>query len=142
MKFNEYIEMLRESTINEAPNVMSPNAVEKLLEDPLKIPSILFHATFKPLLASIKEKGLGATENTNWEDSKPGVVYLAADYDVAESYAESAEKVPEEWLSQIEVLSIYTPSLDVNLFKRDSNVQDGKDTFEYHGIIPWDDIYI
>ena len=36
MKFNEYVEMLLESTINEAPNEMSPNAVEKLLEDILK----------------------------------------------------------------------------------------------------------
>lgn len=36
MKFNEYIDMLLESTLNEAPDTLAPYAVEKLLEDILK----------------------------------------------------------------------------------------------------------
>jgi len=34
-------------------------------------------------LPSIRKKGLGNTQRTFWEDSKPGVVYLADDPNVA-----------------------------------------------------------
>lgn len=39
----------------------------------------LYHATYLPLLESIKKTGLGGTTQTYWEDSKPGVVYLSTD---------------------------------------------------------------
>ena len=100
----------------------------------------LYHATYKPLLGSIKINGLGATSRTNWEDSKPGVVYLAYDPDVAESYAETSERVPEEWLDQIVVLKINTSNLDPSKLLSDKNVIDGQDTLEYHGIIPPENI--
>ncbi len=96
----------------------------------------LYHATYKPLMSSIKTKGLGATGRTNWEDSKPGVVYLACDPDVAESYAETSERVPEEWLEQIVVLKTRTSDLEQEKLFSDENVIDGQDTVEYHGVIP------
>lgn len=49
----------------------------------------LYHATYIPLLDSIKKTGLGGTTQTYWEDSKSGTVYLSTDKDVAISYAES-----------------------------------------------------
>ena len=101
------------------------------------IPSILYHATYKPRLKSIGLKGLGAGGKRNWEDSKRGVVYLALDPYVAESYAETSDMVPDEWLDQIVILKISTAGLDPNKFGIDSNVQDNAgDTVEYHGVIP------
>jgi hypothetical protein len=101
------------------------------------IPSVLYHATYKPRLKSIQLKGLGSGGRRNWEDSQRGVVYLALDPDVAESYAETSDMVPDEWLDQIVMLKISTAGLDPNKFGIDSNVQDNAgDTIEYHGVIP------
>ena len=66
------------------------------VDEKLSIPKYLYHATYKPFLKSIKEKGLGNTRK-KWSDSASGVVYLATDEDVAYSYAENAE-----WLDDIE----------------------------------------
>ena len=97
----------------------------------------LYHATYGPLLKSIQAKGLGNTTQSQWTDSQPGVVYLARNPEVARSYAEAAESVPEEWLDQIVVLQIPISDLDPKLLKIDSNVRDNRgDTMEYHAIIP------
>jgi hypothetical protein len=101
-------------------------------------PEILYHATYRPLLKSIKQHGLGGDKaQAKWEDSKPGVVYLAIDPNVAESYAESSDVVPDEWLDQIVVLKVNASQLDQSKLKLDSNVIDNQgDTLEYHGVIP------
>lgn len=97
----------------------------------------LYHATYGPLLKSIQARGLGNTTQSQWTDSKPGVVYLARDPEVARSYAETAESVPEEWLDDIVVLRISQADLDPKLLYVDRNVQDNTgDTLEYHAIIP------
>jgi hypothetical protein len=101
------------------------------------IPPVLYHATYKQRLKSIQLKGLGAGSKRNWTDSKRGVVYLALDPDVAESYAETSDMVPDEWLDSIVILKISTSGLDTNKFQLDRNVLDNEgDTLEYHGIIP------
>jgi hypothetical protein len=102
----------------------------------------LYHATYKPHLKKIMQYGLGGSPKIrkNWEDSKQGVVYLAYDANVAESYAESSDDVPESYLDNIIILRIDTSKLDRNNLKRDQNVIDGEDTLEYHGIIPPDAI--
>ena len=98
----------------------------------------LYHATYRPLLKSIKAHGLGGDRaQAKWEDSKPGVVYLARDPNVAESYAESSDVVPDEWLDQIIVLKINAGQLDQSRLSADQNVQGNSgDTLEYHGVIP------
>lgn len=108
------------------------------VEELANIPATLYHATYRPLLKSIKKYGLGGDKaQAKWEDSKPGVVYLALDKDVAESYAETSDVVPDEWLDEIVILKVSTAGLDLNNFNIDSNVQDNEgDTLEYHGIIP------
>jgi len=105
------------------------------------VPSTLYHATYRPFLKSIKQHGLGGDNaQSKWEDSKPGVVYLALDPNVAESYAESSDMVPDEWLDQIIILKISTKGLE-NKIQIDKNVQDNEgDTLEYHGIIPLSNI--
>ena len=73
-----------------------------------------------------------------WEDSVPGYVYLAKDFDVAASYAESSETVPDEWLDQIVVLTIDSTKLDSDKIFDDANVRnETTDTVEYRGVIPW-----
>ena len=97
---------------------------------------ILYHATYRPLLRSIKAQGLGGSDaQAKWEDSQPGVTYLARDPEVARSYAETSDMVPEEWLDDIVILAIDASRLDPRRLRRDRNVQDDDSTLEYHGVI-------
>ena len=120
------------------PNIEEQGVAESLEQ----IPAILYHATYRPLLKSIKKYGLGGDKaQAKWEDSKPGVVYLALNKDVAESYAETSDVVPDEWLDEIVVLKISTNGLDAAKFHLDTNVLDNEgDTVEYHGVIPVNNI--
>tara|TARA_R110002012_G_C11607872_1_gene607885 strand:+ start:216 stop:590 length:375 start_codon:yes stop_codon:yes gene_type:complete len=105
-----------------------------------QVPDMLYHATYKALLPLIKKGGLDTRKSAlAWEDSKPGIVYLANDPDVAESYAEAAEEVSDEiYDSGIVVLKIPTKGLELNKLHDDRNVlEDDSDTYEYHGQIPW-----
>jgi hypothetical protein len=98
--------------------------------------TILYHATYRPLLKSIKAQGLGGSDaQAKWEDSQPGVVYLARDPEVARSYAETSDMVPEEWLDDIVILAIDASRLDSRKLRQDRNVQDDDSTLEYHGVI-------
>jgi len=109
-----------------------PKKIQELADN-----TYLYHATYKPLLKSIQKSGLGNTTQSQWTDSRPGVVYLARDPEVARSYAETAESVPEAWLDQIVVLQISQADLDPKLLHVDRNVQDNTgDTLEYHAVIP------
>ena len=123
--------------------------LEQLEESNNKLPNTLYHATYKPFLKSIKEKGLGNTRRKMWNDSVRGVVYLATDPDIAESYAETSEWVEErdnyeDYIDNIVILEIDVNMLDKSKFKVDSNVylDSGEDntTWEYHGVIPWEAI--
>jgi len=109
---------------------------DKLIKEAInQIPQILYHATYKPLLDGIMQSGLGGNNRKNWEDSVSGTVYLAYDKYQAESYAETSDMVPEDWLDEIVVLQISTNGLDESLFSVDKNNLSG-DTLEYIGIIP------
>lgn len=114
---------------------------EKLSQD------YLYHATYKELLPLIKKEGLGGSSSKpNWEDSKSGVIYFARTPEIAESYAETAENVPEEWLDDIIILRVDKNVLDSDKLFYDKNVltydDEEKDTFEYHGIVNFSDIDI
>ena len=124
---------------------------EETFRDTNKLPSKLYHATYKPFVKSIKEKGLGNTRRKMWSDSVRGVVYLADDPDVAESYAETAEWVEEQdnyekYIENIVILEVDVNKLDKSKFKVDSNVllnaNEENATWEYHGVIPWEAISI
>ena len=89
----------------------------------------------------IKREGLGGkSSKPNWEDSEPGIVYLATSNDIAESYAESSDMVDADWLDEIVVFKVATSKLNLTSLKRDRNVIDGEDTYEYHGIIQYQDL--
>lgn len=115
--------------------------LKKLLED--IVPKYLYHATYEPLLSSIKKNGLNPNlGKKNWPDSRK-VVYLSKDKEVAISYAETSEEVDEEWLDKIIVLRINTSKLNRNNLEIDKNVKGNKgDTLEYNGVIPFSSIDI
>ena len=98
---------------------------------------MLYHATYKPFLDSIMKNGLGGSgAQTQWEDSKPGYVYLAKDPEVAISHAEANEEVPDDYIDNIVVLSIDVSQLDSDNLEDDPNVIDDDSTLAYKGIIP------
>jgi len=97
----------------------------------------LYHATYRPFLDSIMKNGLGGSgAQTQWEDSKPGYVYLAKDPEVAMSHAEANEEVPDEYIDNIVVLKIDTNKLDPNNLEDDPNVIEDDSTLAYKGVIP------
>jgi hypothetical protein len=100
-------------------------------------PPILYHATYRPYVRGIRRDGLhGNNPQKNYEDSQGGIVYLARTPEVAESYAETSDTVPGEWLDQIVVLQVNTSQIDLERLHADANVIDGTDTWQYHGTIP------
>jgi hypothetical protein len=77
----------------------------------------------------------GNAGHPNYDFSEAGVVYLARHPEIARSYAEISETVPDSYLDQICVLHIKTAGLRLSLLTRDPNVIDGTDTWEYRGTI-------
>lgn len=109
------------------------------------IPKKLYHATYRQFLDSIKTNGLGNTNNKMWTDSKQGVVYLADDPWVAESYAEESEWVyeqeePDVYLDNIVIIEVDSTKLDKKKLRVDKNVlldnEENNATWEYYGVIP------
>ena len=97
---------------------------------------ILYHATFRKRLKSIKESGLGTKQMKNWDISENGVVYFAADPYAAESFCECAEDVSESVFdSGIVVLAVDSRELNNKNIKRDGNIHDETFSFIYKGTI-------
>ena len=98
---------------------------------------VLYHATYEPFLNSILANGLGgAGAQQQWEDSKPGYVYLARDPEVAQSHAEANEQVPDDYIDNIVVLAVDSNKLDMDNLEDDPNVLDDDSTLAYKGVIP------
>jgi hypothetical protein len=104
------------------------------------IPRVLYHATYAPYLPSIEDHGIGGKPGLkNYDASEDGIVYLATSRNVAVSYAEVSEEVPEAFLEQIVVLAVAVSDLDPSKLAADRNVHmdepEHGQTFEYHGVI-------
>lgn len=110
----------------------------------------LYHATYQPYWTEIQRDGfLAGGKHSNWINlSKNELVYLARDPEVAYSYCETSEDVPEEYLDQIVVLQVDIDKLDLELLDIDENVAYSYDSptdpdypetweeFQYSGSIP------
>ena len=93
-KLKSYGKTISDAIISPAYAAELDDIESKLTQE---IPEVFYHATYKALLPSIKATGLDTREAAlAWEDSKPGIVYLANDPSVAESYAEASEDVSDE----------------------------------------------
>lgn len=94
------------------------------------ISGVYYHATYKPLLDSIMKNGLNnRISKKSWQGSG-NYVYLSTDKNVAESYAETSDVVPEEWLDQIIILKIDGNGLKKDKLSTDKNNKQG-DTLQY-----------
>lgn len=115
---------------------------EDVFESKLWIPRFLYHATYGPVLNSIRANGIDSkVGRLNYNNSLRGVVYLAIDPDVAESYAEVSETVSDDWLDEIVILKIDTTTLHSEKFHPDRNVRNfNGQTLEYHGAIPYSSV--
>lgn len=108
--------------------------LEDIIEEVEK--EYLYHATYMPLLPSIQKQGLNPRiSNKSW-DISDNYVYLSPDRDVAESYAEIADKVPAGYLDEIIVLKVDKNLLNQDKLTVDTNNHSG-DTYQYAGVIPW-----
>jgi len=100
---------------------------------------LLYHATYRELLPSIKLNGLGAVStNPDWCDYQgKNLVYLATDYNIAESYAEVGLEVKNlpDW--DIIIFEVDIKNLNKNKLLKDPNIENSPDTFQYNGIIEY-----
>ena len=84
----------------------------------------LYHATYQPYWEEIQKDGfISGGKHCNWQDlSKANLIYLARDPEVAISYCETSDSVPEEFLDQIVVLQIDINKLNIDSLNIDENV--------------------
>lgn len=98
---------------------------------------IMYHATFGAYLPQILANGIMPGQHKNWTDSSGQHVYLAYDADVAASFCECADEVPDEiYDSGIVVLSV---NVDGLCLYHDPNIRSADNECAiYAGIIePW-----
>ena len=141
---NKKAASIKFGSVNEAIQHLADMMESRIIIAKDPIPTHLYHATYKPLLPSIKKKGLIKNhQNKNWEDSK-NFIYLATSKDIAESYAETSDVVPEEWIDQIIVFKVDTNKLDLNQLSIDKNLQQEAklSAYQYNKDIPFSDLKI
>ena len=90
------------------------------------IPSVVYHATFLPLLPEIKQYGLvpGGRSHAgfkSWNVIKG--VYLGDDPEYVGSLIEDAPDVPEDWLDKIYIISINSSKLNKKYLNRDPQMK-------------------
>lgn len=103
----------------------------------------LYHATYAPLIESIKRNGIDSSlSQFNWIDSKVGVNYLSRDPFIAFNYAKASSTVPESYLREIVILTISSSKLDkMKLFSAtNTTCFDDDSTIECRNVVPYDSI--
>ena len=59
---------------------------------------LIFHATRDRFISKIRKEGIRAKKKKSFEGQVGNeLIYFAYDYNVAASYVESADNIPEEW---------------------------------------------
>lgn len=101
----------------------------------------LYHSTYRQLIPSIKRQGLNPNISKKSWSFSGNYVYLSPDKDVAESYAETSDNVPEEYLDNIITLRVNRKDLNKNSLSVDENNK-SKDTLQYSEVIPWNKLEI
>lgn len=100
---------------------------------------MLYHATRQRFIGNIKKEGLHATTKKSFDGQVgDGMVYFAFDSDVAASFVECADNIPESWEDDnIVVLAVDEKNLNRGRFCKDPNIQgDDNSTVAYKGCIP------
>ena len=107
---------------------------------------LLYHSTFRSNLPDIKKYGLGAKQRKNWDISQDGVVCFSENSEVAFSYCETAEDVPDwKYNSGIGVLAVSVGHIDKTKIKLDGNISQEPGlprNFVYSGIVKPENLYV
>ena len=115
-----------EDILSKIDSVISSDLKENYTERNSEIfeTDFLYHATYKPYWEEIQKDGfISGGRHCNWQDlSKSNLIYLARDPEVAYSYCETSDSVPEEFLDQIVVLQIDINKLNIDSLNIDENV--------------------
>ena len=105
------------------------------------VPRVLYHATFKALIPSIKQKGIisGGSKYRNFDSVERGV-YLGYSPEYAGSMVEASENdnIPDGWFDEIVILTIDTSKLNLSKLDIDPNILPSDN--EYDDIGPADGI--
>lgn len=100
---------------------------------------MLYHATRQRFIGSIKKEGLHAKVKKSFEGQiGDGIVYFAFDSDVAASFVECADNIPESWEDDnIVVLAVDEKNLNRSIFCKDPNIIGGDNiAVGYKGSVP------
>ena len=108
---------------------------------------ILYHATFKEYINSIKEKGLMPKgQKENFDEVGDQCIYFDKDFDNAGCFAECTENTPDSVVeSGVVVLAVGTELLDNSLIASgDPNIINNaaESVVRYYGRIPADSLMI
>lgn len=129
------------------------NLKDYLLEEKNDIPNILYHATIKQRLSSIKKFGLGGKipkkrfwdyEGTEYENIKQGF-FVDANPENAYYYVENSDEIWDNYedfdTDDILLFSIKTKDLDLSKLSIDSNDESNDEephSYFYDGVIPFE----
>lgn len=120
--------------------------LKDLLTETQEVPKYLYHATFRPLVKSIKKSGIipGGNDIRAFDWCDKNYVYLTVSDGMAESFIDCAENddIPEDWFGDYVILTIDTDKLDKTNLARDINFnssdedEDNFSSYMYAGTIP------
>lgn len=99
---------------------------------------MLYHATRQRFIGNIRKEGLHSTNRKSFEGQvADGLVYFTINADVAASYVECADNIPESWEDDnIIVLAVNENDLDKKYLCKDPNiVGNSSGTLAYKGCV-------
>ena len=97
----------------------------------------LYHASYNKFRNAILSEGLKTGMKPNWKDMQHcGVIYLANDAEIAESFAECADVDDETMESGICIFEIDTSDIDETMLASDPNIVFKDDEEAYSFIYP------
>ena len=97
----------------------------------------LYHATYNKFRDTILSEGLRTEMKPNWKGMQHcGVIYLASDAEIAESFVECADVDDETMESGICIFELDSLDIDETMLKQDPNIILEDDEEAYSFIYP------
>ena len=94
----------------------------------------LYHASYNKFRNAILSEGLRTEMKPNWKGMQHcGVIYLASDAEIAESFAECADVDDETMESGICIFEVDTSDIDETMLTPDPNIilEDGEEAYSF-----------
>ena len=94
----------------------------------------LYHATYNKFREAILSEGLRTEMKPNWKDMRHcGVIYLASNAEIAESFAECADVDDETMESGVCIFEVNISDIDEAMLKQDPNIilEDDEEVYSF-----------